>query len=99
MSGLTEILLIVAIVLGILLLPRWLKKQPDGPDQSRARGPVLTGWKRLALALSLLWLAVLAFYLEPWNNRWPVFLCAAVGPVVLAWVIFWVVSGFRKGGR
>lgn len=99
MSGLMEILLIVVIVLGIYILPRWMKRQPDGPHRRPTQDPWLTGWKRLAIAASILWPGLLAFYLEPWNNRWPVFLYVAIGPVILAWVISWVVSGFIKGRR
>lgn len=99
MSGLMEILLIVTIVVGIYLLPRWLNRQPEGPRRRPAQGPWLTGWKRLAITASLLWLGLLAFYLEPWNNHWPVFLYVAIGPIILAWGISWVVSGFTKGGR
>ena len=96
MSGLMEILLILAIILGIFLLPKLLSRQPESEIQRSDRGLRLTVWKRLAITASLLWPVLLALYLKPWNNHWHIFLYVAVGPVVLAWGISWVVSGFRK---
>ncbi len=96
MSGLTEILLIAAIVVGILFLPGLMNKKSKQTTQRLDRFLRISGWMRLAILASLLWPALVALYLKPWNNLWHIFLYAAVGPVALTWGIFWVFSGFKK---
>jgi hypothetical protein len=99
MSGLMEILLIVAIILGIFTLPGFLRRRQKNEIERTAQGLSLTGGKRLAILSSLLWPALLALFLKPWDSHWEIFLYTAVGPVVLAWSIFWVLSGFKKQGK
>ena len=96
MSGITEILLIVAIILGMFMLPRLLARKPDDSLQTRVRPAGITGPVRVAVLLSLFWPALIALFVEPWNGRWPLFFYLAAGPVVLLWGIWWVVSGFRR---
>ncbi len=96
MSGVMEILLIVAIVLGIFMLPRLMAKKPEGDLQPRDQGFRFTGRMRFAIMASLLWPAIVAFFLEPWEGDGPLFFYVAVGPVALLWGIYWVFSGFRK---
>ena len=96
MSGVMEILLIVAIVLGIFMLPRLMAKKPEGDFQPRDQGFRFTGRMRFAMVASLLWPAIAAFFLEPWEGDWPLFFYVAVGPVALLWGIYWVLSGFKK---
>jgi hypothetical protein len=96
MPSLTEILLIVVIVLAIFMLPRLMKKGPETNMQSVRGKVVLTGWKRLAILVSVLWVILAALYFRPWNGPWIVFLCAGAGPPVLGWGLFWVLSGFLK---
>ncbi|MBW1862377.1 MAG: hypothetical protein JRJ02_08395 [Deltaproteobacteria bacterium] len=96
MSGLIEILLIVAIVLGVLFLPVLMNKKSEKATQRLDRVLKISGWMRLAILASLLWPALVALYLKPWNNLWHIFFYVAVGPVALTWGIFWVRSGFKK---
>ena len=96
MSGLTEILLIVAIILGIFMLPRLLKSQPENQIQRSDQNRRLTGWKRLAILASILWPAFFALYLKPWNSPWQIFFYMGICPVIAGWGIFWVFSGFKK---
>lgn len=93
MSGVMEILLVVAIILGIFMLPRMLRRPQEIDVRPPDKG--LTGWHRLALVVSFLWPALLALYLEPWNSGWLIFVSVAVCPVGLAWGIYWILSGFR----
>jgi hypothetical protein len=96
MSGVTEILLIVAIILGILILPRALRRPQEKEIYQTHQGMRLTGWHRLAIIVSVLWPALLAFYLRPWHSDWLTYLSVAVCPVGLAWGIYWIFSGFRE---
>jgi len=99
MSGVMEILVVVLIAVGILMLPRVMNRQPARDIQRLDQGVRMTGWIRLAVLASLLWPALLGLYLKPWNNRWHIFVYGSVGPVALAWGIFWVFSGFRRKGK
>lgn len=96
MSGITEILLIVAIVLGIFTLPRLLAGKADPRPDGRKATPPISGRMRVAILASLLWPVLLAFFLKPWNDHWVTFLYFAIGPVGLIWGIYWVVAGFKK---
>ena len=96
MSGVTEILLLVAIILGILILPRAFRRSQEEGIQQVNQGMSLTGWHRLAIIVSVLWLALFALFLKPWYSDWPIYLSVAVCPVGLAWGIYWIFSGFRR---
>jgi len=99
MSGLMEILLIVAIIVGIIFLPGLMNRKSERVTQRMDRVLRISGWMRLAILASFLWPAFVALYLKPWNSHWHVFLYAAVGPVALSWGTFWVLSGFKKRGK
>jgi len=98
MSGVMEILVVVLIIVGIFMLPRIMNRNPERDTKPQARGMRLSRRMRTAILASLLWPVALAFFLKPWNNHWVIFFYGAVGPVALAWGIFWVFSGFRKEG-
>jgi len=91
-----EVLLIVAIIVGIFMLPRLMARNPERELQPPVHISVLTGKMRFAILVSLLWPVLTAFFMEPWNGRWPLFSYIGVGPVALIWGIYWVFSGFRK---
>lgn len=96
MSGVTEILLLVAIILGILILPRALRRPQEDDIHQVNQGMRLTGWQRLAIIVSVLWLALLALFLKPWHSDWLIYLSVAVCPVGVAWGVYWIFSGFRR---
>ncbi len=95
----TEILVIVAIAVGIIMLPRLTGKRTEKTDRQSSGLSGITGWMRLAIMASLLWPAIMAVFLKPWNHHWPLFIYIAMGPVALLWGIFWVLSGFRKNRK
>ena len=99
MSGFMEIIIIVAIILGIILLPRMLRRQPEPETRPVNRAFKLSGWERMAILVSFLWLTFFTLYLRPWNNEWHIFIYVGLGPVVLSWGIFWIFLGFRKKGK
>ena len=91
-----EILLIIVVVLAIFMLPRLIARRPERELQLPVHRSALTGRMRFAIVASLLWPALVALFLKPWNNHWLSFFYIAVGPVALIWAIYWVLSGFRK---
>ena len=99
MSGFMEILLIIALILGIFVLPKRMTRNQDKGmvglnDRFRPKG-----WTRLAIVTSVIWPAVVFFFMQPWNDRWFPFLYIAVGPVALIWAVAWIFSGFLKERR
>lgn len=92
-----ELLVVLVIVLAIFYLPRRLGRKPV-PEPIR-RSPPLTGRMRLAIALTLLWIAGAAALLEPWQGDALPFLFLGTGPPAAAWGAAWVWSGYRKYRR
>jgi hypothetical protein len=99
MSGLMEILIIVAIILGIFILPGRLRRQPEPEAGSVNPGLKLNGWERMAILASFLWLAFFLLYLRPWNSGWRIFIYLGLSPVLISWGIFWIFLGFKKRRR
>lgn len=94
MSGISEILVLVIIVLAIFFIPRMMAK----PDARRPARPKveLTGKMRLAIGASFVWPALMAAYLQPWHKDLVLFLYLGLGPVLLGWGAFWIITGFRR---
>jgi hypothetical protein len=95
-SGIQEILVLLIIILGILFLPRILNR--GGEKQSVETKPVvvLTGRMRLAAAASFLWPALIAAFMQPWKQDLFPYLYLGLGPVAIVWILYWVLTGFRK---
>ena len=94
-----EILLILALILGIFMLPRLMSRKQEETTEDHGRGFSPAGWARLAIVASIVWPALASYLMKPWNGHWGPFLYTAVGPVALFWGIYWVYSGFIKNGR
>ena len=98
-TGVKEILVIVAVLLGLFLVPRLLgsrsKASSSSPIPSSNGKQSKTGMMRLALFISMLWIGVALVLLNPLSGNWMPFLAGGVFPVALAWGIRWVVLGFK----
>ncbi len=94
MSGVNEILLIGAIVLAILLLPRLKKQKPP----ATLRGPklIISGRTRLGIAASVFWPLLMSAVFQPWKKEVVWFLYVGVCPVLIGWVLYWVWRGFWR---
>ncbi len=95
-SGIQEILVLVIIVLGILFLPRILNRGQEQQTVAAKPVVVLTGRMRLAIAASVLWPAVVAAFMQPWKQDLFSYLYLGPGPVLVVWILYWVITGFRK---
>ena len=98
LSGISEILLLVAIGLVILMLPR-LGSRVRGTQEVTRRGLALTGWMRAGIVVSLAWPALVAVLLKPWQDDPASFFYIGLAPVFGAWGIFWIVMGYKKYRR
>ena len=97
-SGLNEILLIAAIVLAVIFLPRIPKTRKAAPPRIRsqaATGLVLSGRQRFAILASIIWLAFWTVYYEPWGEEWKLFAYIGAGPVLVTWGLWWTLKGRR----
>ncbi len=95
-SGVQEILVLVIILLGILFLPRILNRGQVRKPAALRPAVVISGKMRLALAASVLWPAVMAAFMHPWEKDLFLYLYIGPGPVAFMWMIYWVLTGFRK---
>jgi len=92
--GIQEIFILVIIVLAILLVPRMMGRREESVPVKPAVS--LSGAMRLAIAASLFWPAIMAAVFKPWRQDPVAFFYVGLGPVALAWIIFWVSVGFRR---
>ncbi len=95
-SGIQEILVLVAIILGILFLPRILNRGQEIRPLAAKPAAVLSGKMRMAVAASVIWPAAAAAFMQPWKKDLFSFLYIGLGPVAGLWVIYWVFTGFRR---
>jgi hypothetical protein len=95
-SGIQEILVLIVIILGILFLPRILNRGREITAAAPKPQVELSGKMRLAIAASIFWPGAMAAFMQPWKNNLYVFLYLGFGPVAFLWIIYWVLSGFRK---
>jgi len=95
-SGFQEILVVAVIVLAIVFIPRMragrrIERKTAPPLSTR-----LTGKFRLAVAGSFVYPALAAAFLQPWKGNPIRFVYIGLGPVVLAWLLYWVLVGFKN---
>ena len=95
-SGIQEILVLVIIILGILFLPRILNRGREKPTVAAQSGVVLSGRMRLAIGVSIIWPIMIAAFMQPWKQDFIPYLYLGLGPVVIVWIVYWVLTGFRK---
>lgn len=94
MTGISEILVLILVISGILILPRMLKPPPAG--SSRKKLTRLSRKKRAAIVASILFPAAWTFVIKPWEGSLVLFGVIGLVPVALAWAIYWVFSAPRK---
>ncbi|MFC1876967.1 hypothetical protein ACFL2E_06830 [Thermodesulfobacteriota bacterium] len=94
MSGFQEILLVAVILLGILFVPRMLPRK--GVQTSSRPAIVILRNLRVAIVASVIYPAVAAAFLQPWRKDMILFLYAGLGPVLLGWLLYWVLTGRKK---
>ncbi len=99
MPGINEILILAALIVGVFFGPRVLGRGAESRVEETPMSMEVSGPMRIAIAATVLWLALVAIYLEPWNNDVIPFLTFGIGPVVVGWGGKWVLAGFRENQR
>jgi hypothetical protein len=95
MPGYQEILIISAIVVGVIFIPRMMESKKPAPKLIRA-GTSLSGRWRLAIALTIVYPLIATAIMQPWHTNPTIFGYIGLGPVLLGWLIYWVLQGFRR---
>ncbi len=95
-----EMLVLIVVALAIFYLPRMMGRRPaPEPARSVHRPAPLTGRMRLAILLTLFWIAGSAAILKPWLDDALPFLSIGLGPAAAAWGAVWVWFGYKKYRR
>ena len=96
MFGFQEILIISAIILGVLFIPRMMA--PKREPRPRLVSPIkmLSLQMRLVIAASIIYPVLAAGYFQPWKNDPVLFLYIGLGPVGLFWLLCWVLIGMKR---
>ncbi len=92
-----ELLVLIVVALAIFTLPRMMGRK-TAPEPVRRPSP-LTGGMRLAILLTLFWIAGAAALLQPWQGDVLPFLALGLGPAAVAWGAAWVRIGYKKYRR
>ena len=95
MSGFQEIIIVAGIVLAILFLPRMMGNR-RGAASTQQPALQVTGRLRVAIVASVIYPAIIAAILQPWNGDPVRFIYIGIGPVVFAWLLYWVIKGFNS---
>ncbi len=98
-SGINEILLVAAIVLAIIFIPRMTASRNTGRPRALTIVPpgfALSGRQKLAILVSFFWVAFWAVYYEPWQKEWKLFVYVGPGPILVIWGLLWALRGLRK---
>lgn len=99
-SGFNEIVIVALIAFAIFFIPRLKgKRQEIRFVKSTPKSLVVSGRLRLAIFVSILWIAGAALFFQPWKDNLSLFLCIGTGPVFLGWGLIWVIAGYRKYRR
>ncbi|PKN70091.1 MAG: hypothetical protein CVU52_09205 [Deltaproteobacteria bacterium HGW-Deltaproteobacteria-10] len=93
-----EFLVVAAIALVLIFVPRLMNRKPAAAPEQNSILIIkpLSGWMRLAILVTIFWIAGSAAYLTPWNSDIILFLYVGLGPVVAGWGVFWVWCGYKK---
>lgn len=93
MTGVSEILVLVLLITGILILPRFFKGEPDKKTSSAKMLKKLPAKIRLNIVLSLIYPIAMALYLKPWNGNLISYISYGIVPVILVWAVVWIIAG------
>ncbi len=96
MTGISEILILVLLIVGILILPRIFKGDPEKKTFSADKLKTFSIKLRLSIVLTLIFPIAMALYLKPWNRNLISYFSYGIIPVALIWSMVWILAGKKK---
>ncbi|MCA1794385.1 MAG: hypothetical protein ABR534_01605 [Desulfotignum sp.] len=94
MTGVSEILVLILLISGILILPRMLKPPPAGKAGKKMGR--LSQKKRSAIVISIVFPVACALVIKPWEGHVLMFGAVGLVPVALGWAFYWILSAPKK---
>ncbi|MCW8801372.1 MAG: hypothetical protein OQK71_10630 [Desulfobacter sp.] len=97
MTGISEILLLIFLILCILIVPRIISPKPPGERKKTKPSPrVFTIKLRSAIVLSAAIIIISALWTKPWQGQISMFIVSGILPVALGWSLVWIFSAQKK---
>ncbi len=98
MPSFTEILTIVAIIFGIIFLPKMFRPEQKGSTKKLTINsiPVLA---RFGIIASILVPIISALYFQPMKDGLIMFILTGIIPLIVGWGIYWMVAGLKKKSK
>lgn len=96
MTGISEILVLLLLITGLLILPRFFKGESATKSSSPMILKKLSAKIRFCIVLSVIYPIALALYLKPWHDNLTAYLSYGIIPVFVAWAIAWILAGNKK---
>lgn len=96
MTGLTEILVLIFLILGVLILPRLFKPLPEKKSKNSDTLFKLSPLKRAYIIISIGYPIGIALYQRPWEGNTLAFITIGILPVLIFWSVIWIWQGREK---
>jgi amino acid transporter len=96
LTGVSEILVLVLLIVSILILPRLFKGEASQKSPAVKKLKKLSPRIRVSIILSIAFPLFMALYLKPWEQNLITYLSFGVIPVLAFWAVIWILSGISK---
>ena len=97
MTGISEVLVLILLICGILILPRMFKPAPAKSAGASKKSPRSFSMKlRAGIVVSIVFPILAAFVIQPWKGQLIPYLAIGILPVGLAWALAWVLAARKK---
>ncbi len=97
MTGISEVLVLILLICGILIVPRMFKPAPANSGAKKKKTPQLFSMKlRAGILVSIVFPILTAFVIRPWQDQLFLYLSIGLLPVAFAWGLFWVLAAKKK---
>lgn len=94
MTGISEILVLILLICGLLIVPRMMKPAPKA-SAPKPKKPLSAGM-RTGIVVSLVLPMTAAMVVRPWEGNILIFFSTGILPVALGWGLFWILSARRN---
>ena len=95
MASFTEILTLLAIIVGILILPKMFRKEEKIPKKKLSVDSLSVSI-RFGIIASILIPIVSALYFQPWKKDLILFVLFGIIPLIIGWGLYWMFAGLKS---